>query len=116
MAQRARIAPLAAEGISNTEIAAKVGTTRPTVIAWRARYTASGIEGLADLEKPGRLRRVDHRAILAAASRPPPKNLRGTQWSSRLLSVRLGIDHSTMPKAWREYEVAPWRVWMPSEY
>ncbi len=38
LAQRARFVLLAAEGISNTDIAEKVGATRTTVIAWRARY------------------------------------------------------------------------------
>ena len=43
LAQRARIVLLAADGVSNTEIAQKVGTTRNTVIAWRARYDEAGI-------------------------------------------------------------------------
>jgi hypothetical protein len=42
LAQRARIVLLAADGISNTEIAQKVGASRTTVIAWRARYDEAG--------------------------------------------------------------------------
>ncbi|GGG67133.1 IS630 family transposase [Kocuria dechangensis] len=109
LAQRARIVLLAAEGISNTEIAEKVGTTRNTVIAWRARYTEAGIKGLADADRSGRPRQIDHRAIVAASLRPPPKKLGVTHWSSRLLGSRLGIDHTTVAQAWREYGVAPWR-------
>ncbi|MFI7583277.1 IS630 family transposase [Kocuria sp. M1N1S27] len=75
LAQRARIVLLAAEGISNTEIAEKVGTTRNTVIPWRARYTDAGIAGLADHDRSARPRRIDHRAIVAATLRPPPKKL-----------------------------------------
>jgi DNA-binding CsgD family transcriptional regulator len=37
LAQRARIVLLAAEGVSNTEIADRVGVSRPTVIDWRCR-------------------------------------------------------------------------------
>src|SRR4051812_49479802 len=37
LAQRARIVLLADEGHSNTEIAARVGVSRPTVIHWRDR-------------------------------------------------------------------------------
>ncbi|MFF0945881.1 IS630 family transposase [Kocuria sp. CPCC 205300] len=109
LAQRARIVLLAAEGVSNTEIAEKVGATRTTVIAWRARYEQAGIEGLADHDRSGWPRRIDHRAIVAAMLRPPPKKLGVTHWSSRLLASRLRIDHSTVAKAWREYGVAPWR-------
>jgi transposase len=110
LAQRARIVLLAAEGISNTAIAEKVGTTRNTVIAWRARYSEAGIEGLADADRSGRPRRIDHRAIVAATLRPPPKKLGVTHWSLRLLATRLGLDHTTVAKAWREYGVAPWRA------
>src|ERR671921_875229 len=71
-ARRARSVLLAADGVSNTEIAEKLGTTRTTVIAWRARYTAAGIEGLADCGTSSRPRRIDHRAIVAAARAPSP--------------------------------------------
>ena len=45
LAQRARIVLLAAEGRSNTEIATRVGVTRPTVIDWRDRYAEGGLRG-----------------------------------------------------------------------
>jgi len=46
LAQRARIVLLAAQGVSNTAIAATVGVSRPTVILWRTRYVQAGIAGL----------------------------------------------------------------------
>jgi DNA-binding NarL/FixJ family response regulator len=46
LAQRARIVLLAADGMSNTAIAEKVGVARPTVIDWRSRYESSGLAGL----------------------------------------------------------------------
>lgn len=101
LAHRARIVLLASDGVSNTEITEKVGATR-TVIAWRASYTEAGIAGLADHDRSGRPRQIDHRAIVAATLRPPPKKSGVTHWSSRLLAERLGIDHSTVAKAWLE--------------
>lgn len=62
----ARIVLLAAESISNTEIARRVGATRNMVIAWRARYKQAGIEVPTDHDRSGRPRRIDHRAIVAA--------------------------------------------------
>jgi transposase len=109
LAQRARIVLLAAEGISNTAIAEKVGTSHNTVITWLARYEHAGIEGLADHDRSGRPRQIDHGAIVTATLRPPPKKLGITHWSSLLLATRLGIDHTTVAKAWREYGIAPWR-------
>ena len=46
LAQRARIVLLAADGVSNTEIAERVGVSRPTVISWRDRYAELRSEGL----------------------------------------------------------------------
>jgi transposase len=48
LAQRARIVLLAADGVSNTEIAKRVGVSRPTVIDWRARFERGGMTGLDD--------------------------------------------------------------------
>ena len=37
LAQRARIVLLAANGLTNIEIATRVGVSRPTVTSWRTR-------------------------------------------------------------------------------
>jgi DNA-binding CsgD family transcriptional regulator len=37
LAQRARIVLLAADGLTNVNIAARVGVSRPTVTSWRGR-------------------------------------------------------------------------------
>jgi transposase len=109
MASRARIVLLAADGVSHTEIAERVGVSRPTVIGWRGRYERSGMAGLVDQPRPGRPRVIDHRAVIAATLRPPPAKLGVTHWSSRLLADRLKIDHATVARAWKAYGVAPWR-------
>ena len=109
LAQRARIVLLAADGVSHTEIADRVGVSRPTVTAWRRRYEDSGIEGLHDEQRSGRPRTIDHSKIVAETLKPPPKKLGVTHWSSRLLAARLGIDNTTVAKAWRDYGVQPWR-------
>ncbi|MDT4922444.1 MAG: hypothetical protein QOG01_157 [Pseudonocardiales bacterium] len=109
LAQRARIVLLAAEGVSNTEIASRVGVSRPTVIDWRARYQRSGMAGLEDEPRSGRPREIDHDVIIAATLTPPPKKLGVTHWSSRLLAAKLKIGNATVARAWRDYGVQPWR-------
>jgi transposase len=109
LAQRARIVLLAAEGVSNTEIADRVGVSRPTVIDWRGRYERSGMSGLDDEPRSGRPRSVDHDAIITATLTPPPKKLGITHWSSRLLAKYLKIGNATVARAWRDYGVQPWR-------
>jgi transposase/transposase-like protein len=109
LAQRTRIVLLAADGLTNVAIAARVGVSRPTVTGWRARYQRSGIGGLSDEVRSGRPRTIDHRRIVAATLKAPPKKLGVTHWSSRLLAGHLGIGDATVARAWREYGVAPWR-------
>ncbi len=109
LAQRARIVVLAAEGMSNTAIAERVGVSRQTVVSWRGRYQRSGLEGLQDEPRSGRPRHVDHRAIVAATLKPPPKSLGVTHWSTRLLARRLRVGNATVARAWRDYGVQPWR-------
>ena len=109
LAQRARIVVLAADGMSNTAIALKVGVSRPTVISWRSRYARSGIAGLSDEPRSGRPRLIDHQKIISETLKAPPKKLGITHWSSRLLAARLGVDATTIARAWRAYGVQPWR-------
>ena len=109
-AQRARIVLLAAEGVANYLIAERVGVTRPTVNLWRSRYVEAGMAGLVGQQRPGRPRRVDRAAIVAATLTPPPKGLGVTHWSSRLLAPRLGVDHATVAAVWKEYGVRPWKA------
>ncbi|MFN8073880.1 MAG: IS630 family transposase [Kineosporiaceae bacterium] len=109
-ARRARIVLMAADGVANTQIAAALGVSVPTVLTWRGRYQKSGLAGLGDLARPGRPRTVDHSAIVAATLVPPPKRLGVTHWSSRLLAARLKISPATVARAWRSYGVQPWRA------
>ena len=109
LVQRARIVLLAAEGVSNTAIAERVGASRPTVISWRERYQARGLAGLEDEPRSGRPRRIDHAGIVTATLTRPPKKYAITHWSTRLLARHLGIGDATVAKAWRDYGVQPWR-------
>ncbi len=99
LVRRARIVLLAADGLSNTEIARRVGAWRTTVIAWRGRYQRLGMDGLEDADRPGRPRKVDHAAIVSATLTPPPKSLGVAHWSTRLLAARLGVSAATVARA-----------------
>jgi len=79
LVQRAKILLLAAEGVANTEIAERLGVSRPTVIAWRKRYAREGLTvQLADRPRRGRpqtVRRTRRAEILATTLAPPPEHL-----------------------------------------
>jgi transposase len=114
LVQRAKLLLLAAEGTSNTEIAERLGVSRPTVIAWRKRYLREGLTGqLADRPRRGRpqtVRRSRRAEILATTLAPPPQRLGVTHWSSRLLAAELGISHSTVARVWAEHDLKPWQT------
>jgi len=99
LAQRARIVLLASEGVSNTAIAVRVGVARQTVLGWRSLYEDRGLVGLQDRARSGRPRQIDHRAVVAATLKPPPKKLGVTHWSSRLLAANLGVGNATVARA-----------------
>src|SRR5215218_7545759 len=48
LALRCRIVLACAEGASNAAVAARLGSSRPTVTKWRSRFVAGRLEGLAD--------------------------------------------------------------------
>jgi transposase len=110
---RSRIVLLAAEGVPNTEIAQRMQTSRPTVLKWRDRYTEAGMEGLADLPRPGRRPEIDEIDVLAetlADKGKPPLELGMTHWSARLLAARLGISFATVARIWRKWKIQPHRI------
>ena len=113
LVQRARIVLLAADGKTNTEIAATVGCSRPAVIRWRSRYAIHGLDGLVDQPRSGRPRTIgdDRRAeIVAATLAGPPERLGITHWSARTLAAHLGISRMTVARVWADHELAPHRL------
>lgn len=113
LATRARIVLLAADGIPNTDIAERTGTSRPTVLKWRGRYSDSGIDGLDDDPRPGQAPVIDEIAVLAetlAGKGKPPTHLGVTHWSARLMATRLGISFASAARIWRKWNIQPHRV------
>ncbi|MGH3754075.1 MAG: helix-turn-helix domain-containing protein [Pseudonocardiaceae bacterium] len=108
--QRAQIVLMSAEGLTNTEIARRTGSSRPTVIAWRSRYAAGGIPALGDLPRSGRPAVVDELEVVAttlADGGHPPAHLGVDHWSSRLLGKQLGISFATVARIWRKWGIQP---------
>ncbi|MBA2496853.1 MAG: helix-turn-helix domain-containing protein, partial [Acidimicrobiia bacterium] len=53
IAQRARIVLLAADDLSNNDVAEKVGVNPATVLKWRKRFLERRLDGLIDEPRPG---------------------------------------------------------------
>jgi transposase len=109
---RARIVLLAAEGVPNTSIAARLGCSQPTARLWRERFAAAGIAGLEE-DAPGRGRPAtyDERLVARVISvtlGPPPRG--ETHWGSRAVAERTGVSKTTVLRIWRDHELQPHRT------
>ena len=108
MAQRARIVLRAAEGATNTEIAAELGLSKPTVGMWRAQFATEGVEGLADRLRPGRPRAIDDdqvNRVIAKTLERPPRGL--SHWSVRELAKAVKLPPTTVHRIWRTHRLKP---------
>jgi transposase len=109
--QRARIILLAAEGRPNETIASDLGCSKPTVLQWRARFAAKGLDGLTESDGRGRKPIYDREVVDRVVSTTlgkPPKGM--THWSSRLVAREVGVSYSTVQRVWREHRLQPHRT------
>src|SRR4030095_509439 len=72
--QRARIITASWDGASVAELAQRLGRHPKTVYKWLHRFNAHGLDGLADLPRPGLPRRLSEteRGRIIALARPAP--------------------------------------------
>lgn len=63
LARRAKIVLLAADGVSNKEIAEQLGLSRQTVGLWRKRFIEQSLLGLYDELRPGAPRSIKDEQI-----------------------------------------------------
>ena len=112
VALRARIILLASDGIANTEIAAQLHTTRPTVILWRNRFLQLGIPGLLrDRSRPGRIKSITPSVVQEVVNRTLHTTPRdATHWSVRTMATEMGVSRTTVHRIWKQHKLQPHRV------
>ena len=109
---RARIVLQAAEGRSNNAIAKELGITRTSVIEWRRRFAAEGVDCLGKV-RPGRGRPRSISAATVATIvhltlNTVPKG--ATHWSCRSMAAQVGVSSASVQRVWREHRLYPHRV------
>ena len=108
---RSKIVLLAAQGVSNREIARRLAINPITVARWRSRFLVLGLEGIRReaprLGAPPRLSEALVRKIVRMTlfERPTPS----TRWTSRSLARAVAVSHSTVRRIWKAYDVHPSR-------
>src|SRR5437870_4270274 len=109
IAQRARIVLLAADGLSNDAVAERVGVNQATVVKWRKRFLAGGLDGLLDEPRPGAPRTItvaDAEAVVVRTLEDKPTD--ATHWSTRDLAKTAGVSASSVGRIWRAFGLKPW--------
>jgi transposase len=108
---RARLILMLAEGASFSTIKQRLRTTAPTIIRWKQRFVAAGLDGL-DTSHPGRPASVltpKLRARILSATRRAPKD-GYTHWSCRKLAAALGVSKDAVHRVWKEAGLKPHRL------
>lgn len=95
LALRARIVLLAADGLSNTEIARRQGCSLPTAGKWRQRFLDGGLDGLLDEPRPGTPRKLSDRQVEQVLTRTLESQPEAaTHWSTRDMAKATGLSQS----------------------
>jgi transposase len=108
---RARLILMLAEGASFEIIKQRLGTTAPTIVRWKQRFLASGIDGL-DTSHPGQPAFVltpKLRAQILPYTRRKPKD-GSPHWSSRKLEAELGVSKDAVHRVRKEAGMKPHRL------
>jgi transposase len=82
-------------------------TSRPTVILWRNRFLAAGIEGLKDAPRPGRpvvLPESKINTVISGVVQPPAGQ---TRWSIRSMARHAGVSKSRVQALWAKNDLKP---------
>jgi transposase len=110
LALRSRIVLAAAEGLTNLQIAERVGVSRPTVTKWRNRFAEQRLAGLSDEPRPGRPRTITDEQVeevIVRTLETTPKD--ATHWSTRSMAKQVGLTQNAVLRIWHAYGLQPHR-------
>jgi len=111
LSRRASIVLLAADGLQNKEIAARLGCTQMTVSVWRKRFATERLDGLYDEPRPGAPRKIGDEAIadtIRLTLETLPEG--ATHWSLRSMARRTNYAPSTIHRIWQAFSLKPHRT------
>jgi transposase len=110
LALRSRIVLACAAGKSNTQVAAELRVTMPTVGKWRGRFVEDRLEGLVDEPRPGAPRTIADAQVEEVITRTlESKPEAATHWSSRSMAQATGLSQTAIVRIWHAFGLQPHR-------
>ncbi len=107
LVSRAKLVLWSGEGVSNSEIAARLVWSNATVGKWRQRFIEHRIQGLYDELRPGRPRTISDEKVASLLRRTiktkPPA---GTHWSVRKAAEANRLSKSTVHRVFQTFAFA----------
>ena len=110
LALRSRIVLLAAEGLTNVEIARRLAIRRNTVAKWRSRFVEHRLDGLTDEPRPGQPRKITDakvEEVIVKTLESSPKD--ATHWATRSMAAEVGLNQTAVHRIWKAFGLQPHR-------
>lgn len=106
---QARALLMAGMGTANARVAEQLGASRSSVLMWRERFVAEGIDSIGKVRK-GRGRKPSipqdkvHQIVKDTLTTTPDG---ATHWSTRSMARTQGVGHSTVQRIWSARGIKP---------
>lgn len=99
-----------AEGLSNTEVARRVGVCNVTTGTWRKRFLKERLAGLSDLPRSGTPRTISDEEVAKVVRLTLEQTPEAaTHWSTRSMAKCCGLSHDSVARIWRTFGLQPQR-------
>ena len=107
--ERARIVLLAAAGMQDKQIAAKLRIMPEKAARWRNRFLDGGLAALdKDAPRPGRTPTITPakiQEVIRKTTQEKPSN--ATHWSTRSMAQAAGLSEKSVRRIWRQHGLKP---------
>jgi len=108
---KAKLILALADGKSYSAVEAELGTSRPTIARWKARFEDSRIAGLEGRHKGSRPRRATPAMQARLLKKTQQKPGGGsTHWSCRKMAAAVGLSPATVYRIWSKARLKPHRL------